>query len=131
MSACLASSGCKPTIPAHSFKFSALRDALPGSQVASGSDNASLTHLIQIHVTDLDSALLHTHRRSTSMKRTPLTSNTGNFIEAHGSLQSLCSPILSKVNQGFTCYKDVVTGHANAKYSAFHTREGNYHKVKT
>lgn len=58
------------------------------------------------------------------MKRTSLISNTGDCVQAHGSLQSLCSPVLSKVNQGFTRYKEVVTGRASAKYTAFYTREG-------
>lgn len=44
--------------------------------------------------------------------------------EEHGHLQSLSSPILSKINDGFVCFKDALTGKAKAKYTAFKIIEG-------
>lgn len=44
--------------------------------------------------------------------------------DEHGHLQSLSSPILSKINDGFKCFKEAVAGKGENINTAFHTIEG-------
>lgn len=59
------------------------------------------------------------------MPRAASLEKNGNLAkDEHGTLQSLSSPILSKIDNGFVCFKDAVTGKAEGKYTAFHTLDG-------
>lgn len=58
-------------------------------------------------------------RRSSSLPK----SDTVDKSE-HGHLQSLSSPILSKINDGFVCFKDSLTGKAKSKFDAYHVFTG-------
>lgn len=59
-------------------------------------------------------------RRSSSLP--PKSENVSE--DEHGHLQSLSSPILSKINDGFICFKDALTGKAKDKYTSFYTFGG-------
>ena len=63
-------------------------------------------------------------RRSSSLPKDGEGSKMAFLKEEHGHLQSLSSPILSKINDGFICFKDALTGKAKQKYTAFQVVEG-------
>ena len=61
---------------------------------------------------------------SSSMRRSSSLLRGDDAKDEHGHLQSLSSPILGKINDGFVCFKAAITGKANDKYTAFYTFEG-------
>lgn len=62
--------------------------------------------------------------KSGSMRRSSSLPRGEDVKDEHGHLQSLSSPILSKINDGFVCFKAAITGKANDKYTAFYSFEG-------